>query len=402
MWAGMPCSAIAFAQPVGEPGPERGEVLVGVGREHLGERGEAGRGDERVAVERPLLRGAVLDRVHDVGPAAERGRRACRRRSPWRSTRGRAARRSARSRRRRRSSRPTSPRRRSAATPCLVQQVAHALEVAGLGLARCRCSSSPARGSGRRSRSPRSSSSRCERLEVVERHDERVARRSSAGMPFDIGVDAGCVAPAHRRRRSGPPRTSPCRGDRGTSPRSSRCRRGRSRRARCGSRPSSPRCRSSRTAPARAGSAGTAPRRTRTVDLGRSPRSACPCAPARSIASTTFGCAWPTTIEPKPLWKSTYSLPSTSQTRLPLPSREVDRVRVAGLERRRRRRSGIVLAARARTAPWTPACASSSAAVSSAAISCAPCVVDHVSPIVGLAARPSSRHRLTITCLSSV
>ncbi len=36
-------------------------------------------------------------------------------------------------------------------------------------------------------------------------------------------------------------------------------------------------------------------------------------------ASTIFGWACPTTITPKPLWKSTYSLPSTSQTRLPLP-----------------------------------------------------------------------------------
>ncbi len=36
-------------------------------------------------------------------------------------------------------------------------------------------------------------------------------------------------------------------------------------------------------------------------------------------AVTTAGWAWPTTITPKPLWKSTYSLPSTSHTWLPLP-----------------------------------------------------------------------------------
>ncbi len=42
---------------------------------------------------------------------------------------------------------------------------------------------------------------------------------------------------------------------------------------------------------------------------------------ALSIASATFGSAWPTTIEPKPLWKSAYSFPSTSQTWLPFPSR---------------------------------------------------------------------------------
>ena len=40
------------------------------------------------------------------------------------------------------------------------------------------------------------------------------------------------------------------------------------------------------------------------------PRSA-----TRRIASTIFGCAWPTTLTPKPPWKSVYSEPSTSQTR---------------------------------------------------------------------------------------
>jgi hypothetical protein len=32
------------------------------------------------------------------------------------------------------------------------------------------------------------------------------------------------------------------------------------------------------------------------------------------IASTILGCAWPTTLTPNPPWKSTYSVPSTSQT----------------------------------------------------------------------------------------
>jgi hypothetical protein len=36
-------------------------------------------------------------------------------------------------------------------------------------------------------------------------------------------------------------------------------------------------------------------------------------------AAPTVGLAWPMHITPKPLWKSAYSLPSTSQTRLPLP-----------------------------------------------------------------------------------
>ncbi len=36
-------------------------------------------------------------------------------------------------------------------------------------------------------------------------------------------------------------------------------------------------------------------------------------------AAPTVGFAWPMHMTPKPLWKSTYSLPSTSQTRLPSP-----------------------------------------------------------------------------------
>ena len=36
-------------------------------------------------------------------------------------------------------------------------------------------------------------------------------------------------------------------------------------------------------------------------------------------ASPITGLAWPTHITPKPLWKSTYSEPSTSQTSAPLP-----------------------------------------------------------------------------------
>ena len=36
--------------------------------------------------------------------------------------------------------------------------------------------------------------------------------------------------------------------------------------------------------------------------------------------STILGWAWPTAIAPYPLWKSTYSLPSTSNTLEPWPS----------------------------------------------------------------------------------
>ena len=36
-------------------------------------------------------------------------------------------------------------------------------------------------------------------------------------------------------------------------------------------------------------------------------------------AAPTVGFAWPIAITPKPLWKSTYSWPSTSQTRAPSP-----------------------------------------------------------------------------------
>ncbi len=42
--------------------------------------------------------------------------------------------------------------------------------------------------------------------------------------------------------------------------------------------------------------------------------------PARSLtAATMAGLAWPTHITPKPLWKSTYSFPSTSHTCEPSP-----------------------------------------------------------------------------------
>ena len=40
----------------------------------------------------------------------------------------------------------------------------------------------------------------------------------------------------------------------------------------------------------------------------------------RSVTARTIaGCAWPCTIVPKPLWKSRYSEPSTSQTFEPTP-----------------------------------------------------------------------------------
>ena len=57
---------------VGEPGAERRQVHVGVGREDLGERRQAGRAHERVGVERALVGGAPRDDLHHVGPAAER------------------------------------------------------------------------------------------------------------------------------------------------------------------------------------------------------------------------------------------------------------------------------------------------------------------------------------------
>ena len=103
--------------------------------------------------------------------------------------------------------------------------------------------------------------------------------------------------------------------------------------------------------------------------LGRCREVRCRCARARSIASTIFGCAWPTTIEPKPPWKSTYSLPSTSQTLRAVP---VARGR-SGTGRRPGTTtptpSGIDCSTRARTARATPACASSRRPCSSSAIS---------------------------------
>ena len=53
--------------------------------------------------------------------------------------------------------------------------------------------------------------------------------------------------------------------------------------------------------------------------LGRSRRSGCRARWRRATAAVIAGCAWPCTIALKPLWKSRYSLPSTSQTRAPSP-----------------------------------------------------------------------------------
>ena len=44
-----------------------------------------------------------------------------------------------------------------------------------------------------------------------------------------------------------------------------------------------------------------------------------PSAARSRTAATITGWAWPWTIALKPLWKSTYSLPSTSQMRAPSP-----------------------------------------------------------------------------------
>ena len=44
-----------------------------------------------------------------------------------------------------------------------------------------------------------------------------------------------------------------------------------------------------------------------------------PSATRSATAATIAGCACPCTIALKPLWKSRYSLPSTSQTRAPSP-----------------------------------------------------------------------------------
>ena len=70
----MSWAASASAQPSSEAGAEGAEVHVGVGGEHLGERGEPGGAHERIAVEGPLVGGAPGDDVHHVGPAAEGGR----------------------------------------------------------------------------------------------------------------------------------------------------------------------------------------------------------------------------------------------------------------------------------------------------------------------------------------
>ena len=58
-----------------------------------------------------------------------------------------------------------------------------------------------------------------------------------------------------------------------------------------------------------------------------------PSAARSRTAAVIAGCACPCVIEPKPLWKSRYSVPSTSQTRSPSPCVEVDRPRLAQLVR---------------------------------------------------------------------
>ena len=81
-------------------------------------------------------------------------------------------------------------------------------------------------------------------------------------------------------------------------------------------------------------SGARAPRRRRSRPRSAR-RSACPARTRSAIASTIAGCAWPCTIEPKPLWKSQSSRPSTSQTRCALAALEVDRPRVARMVRGR-------------------------------------------------------------------
>ncbi len=51
-----------------------------------------------------------------------------------------------------------------------------------------------------------------------------------------------------------------------------------------------------------------------------------PLDPRRWIAATTAGWAWPTAMTPYPLWRSTYSLPSASQTFEPTPAVDPDRL----------------------------------------------------------------------------
>ena len=75
------------------------------------------------------------------------------------------------------------------------------------------------------------------------------------------------------------------------------------------------------------------------------------------IAATTAGWAWPTAMTPYPLWRSTYSLPSASQTFEPTPrsiqigcGREICQLEVTppASERRARRASSADRACRDR------------------------------------------------------
>ena len=108
-----------------------------------------------------------------------------------------------------------------------------------------------------------------------------------------------------------------------------------------GSRPSWPRCPSSRTASARAGTARRSLLGERDRGLGGDGEVRCPGRPRARIASTIFGCAWPHDVDAEAAVEVDVLVAvDVPDRRSPCPRRRYDRVGVAGLEVRRRRRSG--------------------------------------------------------------
>ena len=191
----MPLAASASAQPCGEPGAERGEVDVGVGGEHLGERGQPGRAHERVAVERALVGGAPADHLHHVGPAAEgrRGRAAADRLGEAREV-GLHAVALDRAAGRDRRARLHLVEDQQRAVP--VQQLEQAREVSGLGLRDADVHHHRLDDQARDRRRRCSSSSFDEHGEVVERHRVRVAAQVLRHAERHR-LRRGCFAPAH-------------------------------------------------------------------------------------------------------------------------------------------------------------------------------------------------------------
>src|SRR6478752_8764133 len=129
---------------------------------------------------------------------------------------------------------------------------------------------------------------------------------------------------------------------------------------------------------------------------------------ARSIASATFGCAWPTTMEPNPLWKSRYSLPSTSTTPLPWPSRRYtgygshawnDEPTPIGMRRTARSYSAFDPVVRLQSRSFSSAAISRARVVNASSVIPEPLVLDHHVLELGVGLDRVDRHVLAVARL---